>query len=325
MPKNKVKFNLKNVHYAPVTGEEGGELTYGPVDAIPGAVNLSLEAQGDIEPFYADGIIYYQSAANNGYQGDLEIALTPDKFREDILQEKLDEEDHVLTENVNAQFKNFALGFQIDGDVSETLFWFYNCSVSRPTTEASTNESSKTPQTDTLTISCAPAPNGDVRVKTTADTDTSTREGWFSSVYRAGASASVSGANLIKTMPKDVDFGLAENEKTVSDLIGDDVSIAWNGIEGKVTGSIRKISEAWTAFSKTGANTGHFFPLLLDSRYSGEDITVVGSTGEKTEKDLKWIIRLDDLMTKKNGILEFKVKGSTILRLDFSKANLLSV
>ncbi len=188
MPNNKVKFNLKNVHYAPVTGEEAGELQYGAVEAIPGAVSLSLEAQGDIEPFYADGIIYYQSAANNGYSGDLEIALTPDKFREDILQEKLDETNHVLTENVNVQLKNFALGFQIDGDQSETLFWFYNCSVSRPTTEASTVESSKTPQTDTLSISCAPAPNGDVRVKTTAETGEEKRKTWFDSVYKPQAS-----------------------------------------------------------------------------------------------------------------------------------------
>lgn len=180
---NKVKFNLKNVHYAPIETETAEKLTYGEVKAIPGAVSLSLEAQGDIEPFYADGIIYYQSAANNGYSGDLEIALTPDEFRKVILCEVEDETDKVLTENVNVQFKNFALGFQIDGDQTETLFWFYNCSVTRPTTEASTNEATKTPQTDTLTIACAPAPNGDVRVKTTAETPEEKKTAWFRTVY----------------------------------------------------------------------------------------------------------------------------------------------
>lgn len=180
---NKVKFNLKNVHYAPVTGEEAGKLQYGEVAAIPGAVSLSLEAQGDIEPFYADGIIYYQSAANNGYEGDLEIALTPDEFRRNILMESEDETDHVLIENANVSFRSFALGFQIDGDQTETLFWFYNCSVTRPTTEASTNEDTKTPQTDTLAVSCAPAPDGNVRAKTTAETPEGTRATWFDSVY----------------------------------------------------------------------------------------------------------------------------------------------
>lgn len=180
--KNKVKFNLKNVHYAPVTGEEAEKLTYGEVKAIPGAVNLSLEAQGDIEPFYADGIIYYQSAANNGYEGDLEIALLPDEFRIDILGETKGE-DNVLIENANAHFKNFALGFQVDGDQTETLFWFYNCSATRPTSEAATNEDTKTPQTDTLTISCAPAPNGNIRAKTTDETDAGIKTTWFTKVY----------------------------------------------------------------------------------------------------------------------------------------------
>lgn len=194
---NKVKFNLKNVHYAPITGEKDGELEYGAVAAIPGAVNLSLEAQGDIEPFYADGIIYYQSAANNGYSGDLEIALVPDKFREDILCEKKETSENegftdftdVLVENVNVEYKNFALGFQIDGDATNTLFWFFNCSVSRPTTEASTIESSKTPQTDTLSISCAPAPNGNVRVKTTGEVDDAKIKKWFAGVYTSKAAS----------------------------------------------------------------------------------------------------------------------------------------
>ena len=92
---SKVKFNIKNVHYAPQT-EEG----YGAPVAIPGAVSLSLEQQGEITPFYADGIVYYQSASNGGYSGDLEVALIPDKFREDILGEEADS-NGVLFENSN--------------------------------------------------------------------------------------------------------------------------------------------------------------------------------------------------------------------------------
>ena len=81
MAGSKVKFNIKNVHYA-VLGDDGEYET--PV-AMPGAVSISLEQQGEITPFYADGIVYYRSASNGGYEGDLELAMVPDSFRTDVL------------------------------------------------------------------------------------------------------------------------------------------------------------------------------------------------------------------------------------------------
>ncbi len=185
--KNKVKFNLKNVHIAPIDPETG---EYDAVFALPGAVSLALEAQGDMEPFYADGVVYYRSAANNGYEGTLEIALVTDEFREKIFSE-VPNEDKVALENVDDIFNDFALGFQVDGDIHNTLFWYYNCAANRPAQNASTNEASKTPQTDTLDISCTCDKDGNVRAKTTSETSDDIRGKWFQSVYKHQASEAV--------------------------------------------------------------------------------------------------------------------------------------
>lgn len=113
---NKVKFGLKNVHYAPLTVGEGGEITFGTPVPIPGAVSLSMDAQGDQSTFYADDMAYYVTSANDGYKGTLEIALIPDSYRKDVLGETEDETDKVLVENVSAEPKPHALLFEFAGD-----------------------------------------------------------------------------------------------------------------------------------------------------------------------------------------------------------------
>ena len=51
---NKVKYNLKNVHAAVLTATVAEGVTsysYGTPKAIPGAVSISLDAEGESSPF----------------------------------------------------------------------------------------------------------------------------------------------------------------------------------------------------------------------------------------------------------------------------------
>ena len=181
--KNKVKFGLSNVHVAKMTIGENGAVTYGTPIKIPGAVNLSLDAEGENEPFYADNVKFFESFANNGYSGELEIAKIPDEFLKEILGQKIDSIGGVL-ENKNDVISPFAFMYQIEGDATGTRFCYYNTTVSRPSTEASTTEDTKTPNTDTLSITTSErSDTGDVRYKLAlSDTNKTEYDAFFDEV-----------------------------------------------------------------------------------------------------------------------------------------------
>ena len=185
----KVKYNLKNVHYALMTKEaEGtGWPTYAAPVPWPGAVELSLEQQGSISKFYADGITYWQSAKNNGYEGDLTMALILDQFRVDCLGEELVEQDKVYMEKATAKGKAFALLFEFEGDTTGTRHVLYNCTATRPNISGKTTEAETEPDTETLTVSAAALANGYVKARTGEETAAAVLSGWYTQVYTPGA------------------------------------------------------------------------------------------------------------------------------------------
>lgn len=187
--KNKVKFNICNVHYALLAADADGNISYGTPVAMPGAVSLSLDPNGEPSNFYADGYAYYTISNNMGYEGDLELAMVPESFRTDVLKESLDE-NNVLLENANAETENFALLFEFDGDVRKIRHVLYNCSAARPTIESQTNEDEIEVQTETLSITASPLASGYVKAKTGDDTTDTVYQGWYESVYLPTAAAS---------------------------------------------------------------------------------------------------------------------------------------
>jgi phi13 family phage major tail protein len=152
---NKVKFGLKNVHYAPITAEAtDGTPTFGTPVHIPGAVNLSLDAEGDQNVFRADNIDYYVSNSNNGYSGSLEMALIPDDFRVACLGEAVGG-NGLVYEDANAKAKGFALMFQFEGDQKATRHVMYKCMATRPSIASETTDTTIEPVTESMDLTCS--------------------------------------------------------------------------------------------------------------------------------------------------------------------------
>ena len=154
---NKVKFGLSNVHYAKAT-ESGGVVTFDTPKAIKGAVNLSLDAQGDETNFYADDSKYYNTFSNTGYSGDLEVAKFPESFYADIFGYTTDTDGNVF-EDASAEPAHFALLFEFAGDANKTRRVLYYCTCSRPSVASGTTTETKEPVTESVTITATPLPD----------------------------------------------------------------------------------------------------------------------------------------------------------------------
>lgn len=179
---NKVTFGLRNLHVAFI---EDGQ--YGKPIRIPGVVSWTPSATGDSSPFYADDITYYNAQSNNGYEGDLTVALIPDEVLAQMMGWDYDEEKGVLIEVADGQPKEFAMLFEVQGDQRKRRTVYYRCQASRPAKEEQTKGESTEVNPEQLTVIVSPTEmNGKTIVKATIeenDSNTSEFESFFESVY----------------------------------------------------------------------------------------------------------------------------------------------
>ena len=180
---NKVSFGIEKVFYAKATDDGTGTLTYDTPVAIPGARSISLSASGDTTKWHADNIVYFSSENNNGYEGDLVVAMLPDSFLTDILGEEQDAKGFYV-ETAGVPTTEFALMFQFEGDENATRHVMYRCTATRPDVASSTVEDSIEPNEQSLTITAMPRINDKVvkaKCPYDADPDSSYAK-WYDAV-----------------------------------------------------------------------------------------------------------------------------------------------
>lgn len=185
---NKVRFGLKNVHYAiltETTNQQTGDITYSwaaPV-AVPGAVNLDLSNESETNVFYADNVAYYTTVSATSYTGSLEMALCPDYMLQDIWGDKVDATSKVIYEGA-ANAKRFALLFQINGDENEDYYVLYNVTATRPGIGSQTVSDSVEVVTQSMDITAAALKDsfGTIQAHTTAETTSTVKDAWFTAV-----------------------------------------------------------------------------------------------------------------------------------------------
>lgn len=181
---NKVHYDLTNVHVASLTIDlEGGTVTFGTPKRLLGAISMDLSAQGEQVKLRADGIDYYVSNSNNGYSGDLNLAMVPDWFRQEYLGDTLSEKDKVLVESALAEPKPFALLYEFLGDVSHRRHCLYNTTAARPNIKGENKDNQKEADTESLSLTSLPLPDGKVKSSTTAETPQAVYDGWNKAVW----------------------------------------------------------------------------------------------------------------------------------------------
>lgn len=185
---NKIRFGLSNVHVAFMKSE--GE--YDKPVHVPGAVEITSEAQGDQSTFYADNVAYYTANANGGYSGEITMALVPDDVKAKMLGWYVDQ-NGALIEDADGVPTPFAMMFEVEGDKHKRRCVLYNVTASRPNTDDKTQEESTEVTTEKMPYTATIATVAGVRV-TRAHMEPNEKnseqyEAWYTSVYKPAAKA----------------------------------------------------------------------------------------------------------------------------------------
>lgn len=186
--KNRVKYRLKRVYYAPATIDESGDIAYAAPIRMKDAVSISLSPKGDLIVTYADAQEIILGRDNAGYDGEAEFLRIPECFEVDCLGSTKNE-DGTIEENDVDTSKPFALLFEFEGDAKAIRHCMFLCYASKQTVDGSNSES-KTPTNDKIVIKSRARADGKIKIKTGDTTDPQVYENWYNAVPDSASAAS---------------------------------------------------------------------------------------------------------------------------------------
>ena len=161
---NKVKYGIRNVHYA-LIGEDGAYETPKP---IPQATSISLKPKSAELTVYGDDTLQTNKSISRGYTGSISLNELPDEFYP----------------------HEAALLFEFSGDPVSQRHVLYRVSFARPNIESEGMADKISTKEFSIDITVMPVVGGDLDGKikgrlydTTETHDTYTT--WFTQVYTA--------------------------------------------------------------------------------------------------------------------------------------------
>lgn len=180
----KVLFNIKKLQFSKIESiSDGGVPTYGNPMTMPGTVSISFENDSSSDPFYADGIAYYQPSGTSSVTGTLENALFTAEVLKAIYGYIEDTNGNLL--ETNGQVAEFGLQFACDSDDGDVYFTYYRCSTNKPGLNLTTNAPGATVNPQSVNITASPITLADGKtevIKSYATKEASNYANYFSAI-----------------------------------------------------------------------------------------------------------------------------------------------
>lgn len=183
---NKVVYGLDKVHIAFCKTDAEGATTWEEPKRIVGAVELTMDAEGDQIKKYADNGVIFTVNANTGYTGTLVMTNVPSAVLARMLGWKVDK-NGALVEIADGVPEPFAMLYDVQGDATARHGVTYCVTANRPGVGHKTNEDSIEFADASLPITATPVQIGeDNVVKATMELSDTNKEAFgafFNSVY----------------------------------------------------------------------------------------------------------------------------------------------